>query len=266
METLRIYLSLALLAFRARMEYKASFFIYIFAIIFYYVGQIGILLVILARFKSINGWTLGEIAFLYGLLAFTQGFATMFFSSMNNFDTMIVKGEFDRLLVRPLSPMGQVLFSKFEASTLAHFMLSVPALYYGSKLAGVEWTFLKLMFFPLAIAGGVMIHAAIRIFVSTVAFWTLRNSSLVHTVVFSSKEFVVYPITIYNSGVQFFLTFIFPIAFVNFYPAHYFLDRSGDMLLYPVLQLLTPLVGVVLLALSLIAWRSGINHYQSAGS
>jgi len=122
------------------------------------------------------------------------------------------------------------------------------------------------MFFPLAIAGGVMIHAAIRIFVSTVAFWTLRNSSLVHTVVFSSKEFIVYPITIYNSGVQFFLTFIFPIAFINFYPAHYFLDKSGEMLLHPVLQLFTPLVGAVLLALSLIAWRSGINHYQSSGS
>ena len=266
MKSLKIYFLLALASIRARMEYKASFFFYIFAIIFFYIGQLGLLFIIIMRFKSINGWTLGEIAFLYGLLTFAQGFATMFFSSMNNFDSMLVKGEFDRLLVRPLSPMGQVIFSKFEAATFAHFLLSIPALYYGSVYAGIEWTFYKAMFFPLAVAGAVLIHAAIRIFVSTVAFWTLRNASLVHTVVFSSKEFIVYPINIYNSGVQIFLTFIFPIAFINFYPAHYFLDKSGEFLLHPSLQLMTPVVGAVLFAASLAAWRSGINHYQSAGS
>lgn len=266
METLKIYLSLSLASIRARMEYKASFFFYIFAIIFYYFGQLGLLFIIITRFESINGWSLGEIAFLYGLLTFAQGFASMFFSSMNYFDTMIVKGEFDRLLVRPLSPMGQVIFSRFEAATFAHFILGAAALYYGSIYAGVEWTFFKSMFFPLVVAGGVMIHASIRILVSSVAFWTLRNASLVHTVVFSSKEFIVYPITIYNTGVQIFLTFVFPIAFINFYPAHYFLDRGGEYLLHPALQLFTPLVGAVLLAISLVAWRSGINHYQSAGS
>ncbi|GMT41636.1 MAG: ABC transporter permease [bacterium] len=265
-ETWKIYLRLSLASLKARMEYKTSFLFYVVAIVVYYAGQLGVLAVVLSRFKTINGWAIGEIAFLYGLLTFVGGFTFLFFHSLTNFDTMIVKGEFDRTLVRPLSPLGQVIFSQFEVSTIAHIVLGVAAMYYGTVLSGLEWTLYKALFFPLVVVGGVLIHASIRIFVSAVAFWTLRNSSLVHMVVFSSKEFIVYPVTIYNHGVQFFLTFIFPIAFVNFYPAHYFLERSGENLFHPALQLLTPVVGIVTFSISLVAWRVGINHYQSAGS
>ncbi len=266
METLRIYFLLALASIRSRMEYKTSFIVFVFAIIFFYLGQLGLLFVILARFKEINGWTLGEMAFLYGLMTFSSGFTALVFSQLNFFDQMIVQGNFDRCLVRPLSPLGQVLFSRFEPSTVAHLVIGAVALYYGTKYSGVEWTLKKTFFFPFVVVGGVMIYGSIRIMVSAVAFWTLRNQSLVHTVVYSSKEFIIYPITIYNFGVQFFLTFLFPLAFVNFYPAHFFLDLGGDNLFHPALQVFTPVVGLITFLLAILLWRTGINHYQSTGS
>jgi len=266
MGTLKILFTLGLTSVRSRMEYKSSFLFYIFAILVFYVGQVGLLLVILARFHEIQGWDLGQMAFLFSLLAFAQGISNLFFSSLHNFDQMIIKGEFDRYLVRPLSPFGQVIVSKFEASTLAHLFIGCIALYIGSEMAEINWTWKKALYFPLVIAGGVMISGAIRLAVTSVAFWTLRNSSLVHTIVFSSREFVIYPVTIYNWGVQFFLTFVFPIAFINFYPAHYFLDRTGEGLLHPALQMGTPIVGLVLFALSIYSWKAGIDHYQSSGS
>jgi ABC-2 type transport system permease protein len=140
------------------------------------------------------------------------------------------------------------------------------ALYYGSHLAGIDWTFKKTLLFPVIVLGGVLIAGAIRLIVAAVAFWTLRNRALVHTVVFSSKEFILYPVTIYNMGVQLFLTFVFPIAFINFYPAHLFLDRSGDDLLHPVLEMGTPLVGIILFTISIFTWKAGVSHYQSSGS
>ena len=56
---------------------------------------------------------------------------------------MVVDGEFDRVLVRPLSPLGQVIFSKFEISTAAHLIIGFTALYFGSNLAGIVWTLNK---------------------------------------------------------------------------------------------------------------------------
>jgi ABC-2 type transport system permease protein len=265
-ETLKICMMLALASVRARMEYKVSFIFFLFAVVTFYLAQLGVLVVVIARFKEIHGWTFGDMAFLYGLLTFSQGFTTLFFNALVSFDQMLIKGEFDRTLVRPVSPLAQVIFSRFEASTIAHFVLGGAALYYGAKLSGIHWTMQKALFLPLVVLGGVLIQGAIRLFVTAVAFWTLSNSSLVHTVVYSSKEFIVYPVTIYNYGVQFFLTFLFPVAFINFYPAQYFLEKTGENLFHPALQLLTPVVGAVLFSLSLWAWKTGVDHYQSSGS
>lgn len=266
MDTVKIYLTLISTSIKARMEYKTSFLFYIVAIIAFYIGQLGLLFVILNRFQQIQGWTMGEMAFLYALLTFAHGFTNLIFAQLIHFDQLIVSGEFDRTLVRPLSPLGQVIFSKFEASTAAHLIIGFVALYFGSHLAGIEWTVKKIMLFPVIVLGGVLIAGAIRLMVAAVAFWTLRNRSLVHTVVFSSREFILYPVTIYNMGVQFFLTFVFPIAFINFYPAHLFLDRSGEDLLHPALEMGTPLVGIILFTISIFAWKAGVDHYQSSGS
>ncbi|MGR3319440.1 MAG: ABC transporter permease, partial [Candidatus Anammoxibacter sp.] len=227
MDTIKIYLALIAASIRARMVYKTSFLFYVFSIMTFYIGQIGLLFVILNQFHQIQGWSLGEMAFLYSLLTFAHGFTNLIFAQLLHFDQIIVNGDFDRTLVRPLSPLGQIIFSKFDASTVAHLIIGIVALYFGSQLAGIEWTLRKILLFPVIITGGVLIAGGIRLLVTSVAFWTLRNRALVHTVVFSSKEFIIYPVTIYNTGIQLFLTFVFPIAFINFYPAHLFLARSG---------------------------------------
>jgi len=151
-------------------------------------------------------------------------------------------------------------------STAAHLIIGFTALYFGSHFADIEWTLYKVLLFPVIVMGGVMIAGGIRLIVTAVAFWTLRNRSLVHTVIFSSKEFINYPVNIYNMGMQFFLTFIFPIAFINFYPAHFFLDRSGTGLLHPALEMGTPIVGIIVITVSIFSWKAGVNHYQSTGS
>ncbi len=260
------YLKLILAAIKSKMEYKFTFGFFIFAVIVYYIGQLGIILVIMNKFKTINGWTLGEMAFLYGLLVFSQGITFLLFNSLNHFEKFIVQGEFDRVLTRPLNPLIQVLCSSVEMSSIAHFVIGVTAIIFGSASAHLEWDLKKIIFLALVIGGAVLILGGIRITVSAIAFWTVRNRALVHVFVYSSKEFILYPVSIYNPWVQSFLTFIFPLAFVNFYPASYFLHKSDQFIFHPFLQFMTPVVGAILFSLSLLLWRYGINKYQSTGS
>ena len=44
MESIKIYLTLFAMSIKSRMEYKASFLFYIFAILTFYAGQFGLLL------------------------------------------------------------------------------------------------------------------------------------------------------------------------------------------------------------------------------
>jgi ABC-2 type transport system permease protein len=263
---MKIYIAFILASIQAKIEYKIAFFFYILAILFFYISQIGLLFILLGKFHTIKGWSAGEISFLYGLLTTSQGFSAIFFTAFNDFEQMIIKGNFDRLLVRPLNIMGQIICDKFDVSAIASFIIGPLALYYGSSSLNIDWQPGKIIFFPVVLLGAVLIQGGIRILVASITFWTLKNESLVHTIVYSSKEFVVYPISIYNKGVQLFLTFMFPLGFINYYPAHFFLDKSSENLFYPALQFGTPVVGAIVFISSLWLWRSGINNYQSSGS
>jgi ABC-2 type transport system permease protein len=62
------------------------------------------------------------------------------------------------------------------------------------------------------------------------------------------------------------LTFVVPIAFINWYPSLHILGRP-DPLGYPDwTQWLSPLVAAVLVALAALVWRSGVRSYRSTGS
>jgi ABC-2 type transport system permease protein len=267
MRDLPIYFRLLTTAIRAKMEYRVTFLFMFAALIFFYLGQLGVILVVLHRFGDINGWTLQEMSFLYGLLVFSQALTTLFFSSLIGFEAFVVQGGFDRYLLRPLNPLAQMLFSNFEISSLAHLFIGVSALYYGATRSGVVWTPGKIGFFFVVVAGAVLIQGGVRLAVSAICFWTMRNRSLVHILVFSSKEFVLYPVTIFNYWIQIFLTLIFPLAFINFYPSHVFLQRDASQLLFsPTIQYLTPLAGVIVFTLAYLFWKIGVNHYQSTGN
>lgn len=220
----------------------------------------------LNRFKTIGGWQAGEVAFLYALLILSHGIVSSFFSGMTEFSQLIREGTFDRVLLRPLSTLGQILSMKFEPGGLAHLILGIAALVVADRMAGIEWDIITVIFFALAVAGGALILASVRVAVAAVAFFTVSNQGLQHLVVFSAREFLMYPLNIYNSPVRWFLTFLFPLAFVNFYPAHLFLDKEGSILFHPYFAYATLPVGLLWMYMALMLWRAGVRHYGSTGS
>jgi ABC-2 type transport system permease protein len=267
MHELLIYIKLAVASVRAKMEYKVVFIFMFFALIIYSLGQLGVILVVVNKFKSINGWDLGEMAFLYGMLVFSQAVASLLFSPLVQFETHIIEGTFDRYLLRPLNPLGQILAGSFEIGSFPYLLIGTAALWFGSAKAMVQWSLFKGMAFILVVSGAVLILGGIRIAVSAVAFWTTRNRSLVHIIVFSSKEMILYPVSIFSHSVQIFLTLVFPIAFVNFYPSYMFLDKDpSGLMFHPDIQYFTPIVGVIVFTLSYALFKVGMNRYQSVGN
>ena len=57
-----------------------------------------------------------------------------------------------------------------------------------------------------------------------------------------------------------------PLAFVNWYPALYLLDRPDPFGFPAWLQFASPLAAVLLGPSPLLAWRTGVRHYTSTGS
>ncbi|MCB1165190.1 MAG: ABC-2 family transporter protein [Leptospiraceae bacterium] len=253
-------------AIQSKMEYRGSFIAYIFTLIGFYGAQVSVIALMLNRFHRMGGWNPGEVAFLYSLLLLCNGMVSAVFSGMTEFSELVREGTFDRVMLRPLSELGQILAMKFEPGGLAHMILGVAALIVANNMVDLDWTPLKGIFLLVSIVGGVLILASIRIIIASVSFFAIKNQGLQHLLVFSAREFLMYPVHIYSFPVRFLLTFMFPIAFVNFYPAHYFLAKQSETLFHPVLSYMSFPVGAMLLLLSLSFWRFGVNHYSSTGS
>jgi ABC-2 type transport system permease protein len=122
------------------------------------------------------------------------------------------------------------------------------------------------IFVPLIALGGACIDLGISLFIATAAFWFIRVDALRWIVLQLEQEFTRYPLAIYSRGVRLLLAFVLPFAFMNYFPATYFLNKTENGLgLPPAIGLLTPLIGALFATCAYAFWRLGLKRYQGVG-
>ena len=247
------------------LEYRENFLMW-FAFTFVYHGSsIAALWIVLNSFPSMNGWTFGDMAFLYGLWMVAHAVHNTFFSTVGDIPEHIREGEFDRLLVRPLDTLFQAIATPgqvFPDELILSLIYFTAATWYSHVV--VDLTFVVMV--PLIALGGALIDLAFNLLISTVAFWFVRVDALRWIVLQLEQEFTRYPISIYSRGVRLLLTFVVPFAFMNYFPARFFLHKAHEGAMLPAaVGLLTPAIGVVFLTLAYLFWRLGLNKYSGVG-
>jgi ABC-2 type transport system permease protein len=221
---------------------------------------------VLARFRSMAGWNQGEVFFIYTLRLLAHGCYCLLFHNVQGLSRNVRRGDFDRVLLRPLNPLLQLITWEYDPAGIGDLGLGLICLGLANRLLEFHWTPPAIAFLFLVVAGGCLIELSLFLFVNTLAFWVIEAGRLSWLVITFSDNFALYPLNIYNAALQFVLTFLVPVGFMSYYPATAFLNRTGDTLFTPIFAYLTPLVGLVLLAAVYAFWQVGINRYQSTGS
>jgi ABC-2 type transport system permease protein len=247
-------------------EYRANFFLWFAFTIVYHGTALAALWVTLYQFPSLAGWNFKETAFLYSLWMLGHAINNTFFFGAGNVADFIREGRFDRFLVRPLDPLFQVVTVPQQIwpdeliLAITYFIVIVP-------FSGVAVNATLILFVPFVAVGGGLIDFGITLAIGTLSFWFIRIDTLRWVVMSLEQDFSRYPIGIYTRGVQLILAFVFPFAFMNYFPATFLLHKSETALsLSPQVGLLAPLVGLCWFAASYAFWRVGLNHYQGTGS
>ncbi len=247
---LHLYLRLIGMQLRAQMQYKVNLLIDIVTYFLISGLEFAAIMLLFGPFPSILGWSIGEVAFLYSLTSMSFGLAELFGAGIDAFDITIRRGEFDRVLLRPVG-LTQGLLAFGIALKL---------------LPGLTWTPLKLVLMPIGIVSGAVVFTAILLLGATLCFWTVETTELTNILTYGGREMLSYPLTIYNSGLQRFFLFVIPLAFCSYIPVCYLLGRGLPFGLPGGLAFASPLVALVFALASGAIWRFGVNHYQSTGS
>jgi ABC-2 type transport system permease protein len=247
------------------LEYRANFLLWFGFTLVYHGTALAALWIMLTNFPSMNGWDFRNMAFLYALWMTAHGVNGTFFSSVGEIPEWIRDGEFDRLLVRPLDELFQVI-STPGAMFPDELLLALGVLVAAIAANHIALTPGFIVLVALVIAGGALIDLSIALLISTAAFWFVQVDALRWLVLQLEQEFTRYPLSIYGRGVRLLLAFVIPFGFMNYFPASYFLHKADNGLGLPLaIGVLTPAVGVVFLVVAYAFWRFGLQRYQGVG-
>lgn len=252
------YISVVL---RSAMTYRLSFFLMAagrFLIAFN--GFLGIYF-LFSGFSEVKGYTYGEILLCFSVMQLSFSLAECGANGLKKFSGTVRRGEFDRMLVRPLSPMLQVLGSGFDLGRLAPAVTGLLVLFIGIKNCSVDWTAGRTAALLLMLAGGILLFAGLFLIEAAVCFFSIENTECMNVLTYGAKEHGKYPIDIYGRGLMRFCTYVIPYALVQYYPLQYLFGKT-DKWQYAFCPL-----GVVCFVLPCyMFWRIGVRHYKSTGS
>lgn len=249
---------------KAQMEYRSSFLLLsvgqFFVPFFVFAGMY----FLFEQFGQIRGWTFYETALCFAVIHMAFAVSECFARGFDSFSSMVVSGEFDRILLRPRTTVLQVLGSRFEFSRVGRLAQSLAVLGWAVWKLPVDWTPFKSAVLVLMVASGICIFTGIFILAATLSFWTIQGLEIANIFTDGGKELAQYPINIYQKWAARFFTFIIPFGCSNYLPLLYILDRTGES--SALIYALAPLGGMVFLLPCLLVWRIGVRHYRSTGS
>jgi ABC-2 type transport system permease protein len=247
---------------KARLEYRLDFFSSVFASFLGTLASFGFLLIVFSRVPAVKGWKFEEMVFLYGFSLVPLGIFNVLSWNLYMFpDRYLIEGRFDRVLVRPVSSVFQVLFEAFRLESLQETVTGLAAVIWAAHRLGMAWGPLDFVLFVIWALCGAVIYLAIFVGLSATSFWIEDRIGIVPPI-FNLMQFGRYPLTIYDAWIRFALSFVIPFAFASFYPTVRFLRREEFLREFWAV----PLVATATVALALFAWSSGVRRYHSTGS
>jgi ABC-2 type transport system permease protein len=98
---------------------------------------------VFSRFETLKGWTLGQVAFLYGLAELSFGIMDLIFSGFDPsyFGFQVRRGTFDQLLLRPINITIQVLGSEFALRRIGKIVIGILIFFSALSLTTIQMDF-----------------------------------------------------------------------------------------------------------------------------
>ena len=224
------------------------------------------IMLMFSHVDALGGYSLGEIALLYGTSATAFGLADLLLGSMDRLGRRVRDGTLDTLLVRPVPVLAQVAADRFAARRLGRITQGLLVLGYALGTLDIAWTPLKVVMLPLMVLSGAAIFGAV--FVAGAAFQFLAQdaSEVQNSFTYGGTTLLQYPPSIFAKDLVRGVTFVVPLAFVSWLPALYVLGREFPLGLPDQVAFLPPVVAGGCWVLAGLAWRVGLRAYRSTGS
>ena len=247
---------------KMRLAYRMDFFIDTLAVAFSSLVQLAVLATLFSKVQALQGWSFPQVLFIYGFSLIPLGLFNLTSVNLYRFsDAFIIEGKFDRVLLRPLNTLAQVLLESFNVSGFNEIFLGLGLMIYAGMKLQLAWGVGDVLALLVLAPAASLVYSGVFLGITSVSFWHEDRMGLAPPV-YNVIRFARYPITIFGAPVRIFLTFVLPFAWVAFYPATWFLGNPE----FSRWAFFTPVVGAVVFGGAVLIWGRGVANYSSTGS
>lgn len=257
---MKLYIKTLKMHIKSTLEYKASFIILFISQILVFFSYYFIILSLFSKFGNIKGFTLYEVLLCFSIIQFGYAFCETFARGIDQFDKLIIKGDFDRLLIRPQNILIQVLCYDLDLVKISRLIQAIIVFVIALVNLNIDWTILKVVALLLMVLSSIVIFFGIFLLAASFCFFTIQGLEVRNLFTDGGKHMAQYPIGVFNKGFIIFFTIIIPYAFVNYYPLLYVLGKSNN-----IFYMLSPLIVFIYLIPCFIIFNIGSKRYQSVG-
>ncbi|HEX6085962.1 MAG TPA: ABC-2 family transporter protein [Thermoanaerobaculia bacterium] len=210
---------------------------------------------------DLGGWTFPDLVVLSAFTLVSNS-VMLWFAGLLRLPQKVIKGELDKYLCKPVSPLFALVAEEVNAIPSAQRMISALLIlggacaYFGFRPAPAN----VLLSLGLMILG-CFLMLLVQGCVAMLSFWW-GDVSYLSSLVNLTGEFERYPITLFPLGVRGFLTWIVPIAAISTFPVLVFLGKAESVARYFGIAALLAIVWMTLFRLS---WRKALARYEAFG-
>nr|WTB36133.1 ABC transporter permease [Streptomyces sp. NBC_00830] len=265
-EGVRAYGLIVSMWLRSTMAYRASFVMTTLGNFAATGFDFVAIMLMFAHVDELGGYTLPEIALLYGASGTAFGLADLVLGSMDRLGRRVRDGTLDTLLVRPVPVLAQVAADRFALRRLGRITQGLLVLGYALVALDIDWTPLRVAMVPLMLLSGAAIFGAVFVCGAAFQFFAQDAAEVQSSFTYGGNTLLQYPPTIFAKDLVRGVTFVVPLAFVNWLPALYVLGRQDPLGLPEWVAFLPPVVAGVCWLIAGAAWRVGLRSYRSTGS
>ncbi len=246
---------------KAELEYRVNFILSFLSQVLVIFTSYIVIYSLFSKFNNIKGFTLDEVLLCYCIIYFGFIMNEVFARGIDRFDKLIIRGEFDRLLLRPQNIIIQVLCSDSNFTKTSRLIQILIFLVITLIRLSIKWSLLKVITLLLMLLSSCIVFFCIFLVAASYCFFTVQGLEVRNVFTDGGKHIAQYPIGIFSKGVVQFFTFIIPYAFVNYYPLLFFIGKSDN-----ILYAFSPLLVLIYLIPSILIFNWGMKRYTSAGS
>jgi ABC-2 type transport system permease protein len=216
------------------------------------------LFLIVAKTKTLSGYSLWQVMFFYATFNFIDTTAQFFLRDVYRFRSHVVSGFFDTYLLKPMSPLFKALFGGSDVLDLSMLFLSIIFIiiafqHFPLSLWGI-------VLYILLLVNSLLIALSFHIFV--VGFGILTTE--VDNMLWMYRDLTQMgrvPVDIYRQPIQWIITFFIPVGIMMTFPA----KALFGLLTLPVV-VFSLFIGIVFYTAAYAFWGYALKQYSSASS